>query len=124
MPDTALLIREHSHICVNPEFLLRAIKFCQKNGFSFVFMHSHPYDTAVPSRADEIAEEGIMRKVLERIPNSFHATIIIGMRCIWGRIWLDTPLRWVPLDHVYITDDRSDTILYELHCIDHQFKYA
>ncbi|MFZ5919065.1 MAG: ThiF family adenylyltransferase, partial [Chloroflexota bacterium] len=106
VPAEALERQTHTHLVVKPDFSQAILRHCFEEGLSLIEVHSHPFaQRNVAFSATDLAnEEKKFRYVAQRIPQVYHATMVIGQSDQDAHLWDQRRRRVVAIDRVRLLD--------------------
>lgn len=89
VPPEALLTQSSSGLQINPDFISIVVKRCRQERRSLLLAHSHPFSSHGVgfSSIDDYGEQELMPKIVARVPDRVHGTMVFGRRSLDARLW-------------------------------------
>jgi molybdopterin/thiamine biosynthesis adenylyltransferase len=79
-PEQAYTTRSHTRAELSPEFLVPLVQRARQEQLSIIFVHTHPFAEGEPtfSPVDDEGEKHLAEFLSRRVPDLFHAAMVIG----------------------------------------------
>lgn len=79
-PEAAYLTRTQISAVIRPEYLFDLVSRAKCEGYSLLFIHSHPFDLEVPefSHVDDLGEARLSSYLTDRLGDRQHAAIVVS----------------------------------------------
>ena len=87
-PPNAYSVQDEFELALTPVFLAPLVKRARREGWSLIFVHTHPFDGPVHfSPADDYGERLLMPSIFARTGDRPHGALVFGPCGFDARIW-------------------------------------
>ncbi len=94
IPADAYLDQDEQRVVISPAFLAPLLKRAKLEGWSLIFVHSHPFsDDATFSHVDDLGEGVLLPAIFNRAPDRPHGSMVLGKKGLSARVWLGSQER-------------------------------
>lgn len=89
VPPDALITQSSSGLQIDPEFISVVVKRCRQERRTLLLTHSHPFASQGVSFSsiDDNGEQVLMPKIVARVPDRVHGTMVFGQNSLDARLW-------------------------------------
>lgn len=89
VPPEALITQGPAGLEVHPDFISVIVKRCRQESRSLLLAHSHPFSLQGVSfsSVDDYGERLLMPKIVARVPDKVHGTMVFGRQSLDARLW-------------------------------------
>lgn len=108
VPHDGFLVQEELRLKIDAAFSVTVFARAEREGYSVILSHSHPFDTADSVRyspADDAGEPSIFEGIHTWVPGRRHASIVFGQQAFSAREWMMGG-RSEPIDRILIAGRR------------------
>jgi len=111
VPPGGLLSQGPCHLDIDPDFMAPIIKRCRIAGLSLIDVHSHPGSGPVGfSGIDDGGDARLLPAIKRRVPGRDHASLVLNVSSIDGRMWLGDAAEPAPIDRMVIVGQPIEVI--------------
>lgn len=89
VPPDALITQSSSGLQIDPIFISVVVKRCRLEHRSLLLAHSHPFSShgVSFSSIDDYGEQLLMPKIVARVSDRIHGTMVFGHKSLDARLW-------------------------------------
>lgn len=97
-----------AHVQVKKDFVKKVLTICRKERLCLVYFHTHPFSSRKVSFSsiDDACDGEFFPYVAHKIPEIYHATLVLGQKDLDGRIYDKKLGRALPISEITLLGER------------------
>ncbi len=97
-----------AHVQVKKDFVKKVLTICRNEGLSLVYFHTHPFSSRKVSFSsiDDACDGQFFPYIAHKIPEIYHATLVLGQKDLDARIYDKKLARILPISDIVVLGER------------------
>ena len=102
-----------AHVEVSKDFARRVLTVCRRKRLCLVYFHTHPFSSGKVgfSSIDDACDREFFPYVARKIPEIYHATLVLGQKDLDGRIYDKKLSRALPISEITVLGERLKKLI-------------